>query len=178
MDRHDERDDDGSSAGALRAAWRAEDAEWSRAALERWQHEQTLVDVVRECMYRGDTVAVRFAAHTFTGVVTSVGDDVVRIAAPDGAVDVRVTPRMPAVVRIVSAARRGGTRGDTTLATFRARLRQLDRTRVRLGVHPADDAVEGTMLLGRDHVCVTDRDGGRAYVPMESVSWVRAVDVD
>ena len=171
-------DDDLWSAGALRAAWRDEEAEWSRAALERWQHEQTLVDVLRECMYRGDTVAVRFAAHTFTGVLTSVGDDVARIAAPDGAVDVRVTARLPAVVRVVRAARRGGTRGDATVTTFWARLRQLDRTEVQLGVHPTDDVVDGTLLVGRDQVGVTDRDGGRAYVPIGSVSWVRAVEVD
>ena len=91
----DDGDDDLASAGALRAAWRAEEAEWSRAALERWQHEQTLVDVLRECMHRGDTVAVRFAAHTFTGVVT-VGRRRHRSRRRAGrCVDVRVDARCP-----------------------------------------------------------------------------------
>ena len=48
---------------------------------------------------------------------------------------------------------------------------------VRLGVG-AGDEVTGALGLGRDHVCVTDRDGVRGYVPMASVCWVRPDDDD
>jgi len=65
------------AAGALRAAWRAEEAEWSRAALERWEHDRTLADVLRDCMHRGDTVAVDVDAQVFAGAVASVGVDMV-----------------------------------------------------------------------------------------------------
>ena len=63
------------------------------------------------------------------------------------------------------------------MSTFVARLRQLEGTTVRLGVD-AGDEVTGVLGLGRDHVSVTDRDGGRGYVPMASVRWVRPDDVD
>jgi hypothetical protein len=167
-----------ATAAALRAEWRAEEAEWSRAARERWEHGRSLVDVLRDCMHRGDTVALEVALLTFTGTVRSVGDDVVRIATPEGSVDVRVAPDAPAVVRIVTSAREGGGRGDASVPTFGARLRQLERTRVRLGLCGPHESVEGELLLGRDHVSVIDGDGRRAYVPIGSVCWVRPVDVD
>jgi hypothetical protein len=167
-----------ATAGELRAEWRAEEAEWSRAALERWEHDRTLVDVLRDCMHRGDVVALTFATVTFTGVVTSVGDDLARIAMPDGAVDVHVTTHLPAVLRVVTPARRGGGRGDTTVTTFAARLRQLEGTRLRLGVGMCDEALDGTLLVGREQVSVVGREGARAYVAIGSVAWVRPVEVD
>jgi len=166
-----------AAAHTVRAAWRADEEVWARAALVRWEHERTLVDVLRDCMHRGDTVAVGFASCTFTGVLTAVGRDVARIATPAGGVDLRVDATMPAVVRVVRPARGGGARGDDTVSTFVARLRQLEGTPVRLGVD-AGDEVAGALGLGRDHVSVTDRDDARTYVPMESVRWVRPDDAD
>jgi hypothetical protein len=171
-------DADLAAAGAWRAEWRADEAHWSRAALERWEHDRTLVDVLRDCMHRGDVVALTFATVTFTGVVTSVGDDLARIAMPDGAVDVHVTTHLPAVLRVVTPARRGGGRGDTTVTTFAARLRQLEGTRLRLGVGMCDEALDGTLLVGREQVSVVGREGARAYVAIGSVAWVRPVEVD
>ena len=167
-----------ATAAALRAEWRAEEAEWSRAARERWEHGRSLVDVLRDCMHRGDTVAVEVGPLTFTGTVRSVGDDVVRIETPEGSVDVRVAPDTPAVVRIVTSARAGGGRGDASVPTFLARLRQLERSRVRLGLRGPRESIEGEVLVARDHVSVVDGDGRRAYVPIGSVCWVRPVDVD
>jgi hypothetical protein len=164
-------------ARALRAAWRADEEVWARAAWARWEHERALVDVLRDCMHRGDTVAVGFASCTFTGVLSAVGRDLARITTAAGSVDVRVDATLPAVVRVVRQARGGGARGDDTVSTFVARLRQLEGTTVRLGVD-AGDEVTGVLGLGRDHVSVTDRDGARAYVPMASVRWVRPEDAD
>ena len=64
----------------------------------------------------------------------SVGADIVRVATADGAVDVRIVADAPVIVRVVESARRGGSRGDTTVTTFAARLRQLEGTRVHLGL--------------------------------------------
>ena len=166
-----------AAAHTVRAAWRADEEVWARAALVRWEHERALVDVLRDCMHRGDTVAFGFATCTFTGVLTAVGRDLARVTTPAGGVDVRVDATMPAVVRVVRQARGGGARGDGAVSTFVARLRQLEGTTVRLGVD-AGDEVTGVLGLGRDHVSVTDRDGGRGYVPMASVRWVRPDDVD
>ena len=101
-----------------------------------------------------------------------------RIATPDGAVDVRIDAAAPIVVRVVAAARRGGHRGDTTITTFVARLRQLEHTQVRLGLRADHEPLEGALVVGLDQVSVVDGDGRRAYVPIGSVCWVRPVDVD
>ena len=85
-----------AAAHTVRAAWRADEEVWARAALVRWEHERALVDVLRDCMHRGDTVAFGFATCTFTGVLTAVGRDLARVTTPAGGVDVRVDATMPA----------------------------------------------------------------------------------
>jgi hypothetical protein len=164
-------------ARAVRAAWQADEEIWARAAWARWEHGRALVEVLRDCMHRGDTVAVRFPTCTFTGVLSAVGRDFARITTSAGGVDVRVDATTPAVVRVVRQARGGGARGDDSVSTYVARLRQLEGTTVRLGAD-AGDEVTGVLGLGRDHVSVTERDGVRAYVPMASVRWVRPADAD
>jgi hypothetical protein len=163
---------------ALRAEWRDDEEAWSRAALERWEQDRTLVDVLRDCMHRGDTVAFAFAACTFTGPIVAVGSDLVRVATAAGGVDVRVEATLPGVVRVVGRVPRGGARGDGGVTTFLARLRQLDATRVRIGTDAAGHVATGELRLARDHVSVVDRDGDRLYLPMASVRWVRPDEDD
>ena len=103
----------GDAAASARAVWRADEEEWTRAAVERWHHGRTLLDVVRECMHRGDTVAVRVGAVTMTGTVRVVGDDVVSLASADGRVDFPLDSTTALTVRVVERARSGGTRGRT-----------------------------------------------------------------
>jgi hypothetical protein len=172
-------DDEGLAAAAgLRAQWRAEEEQWTRAALERWEHDRTLLDVLRACMHRGDTVALAFADRTFTGVVTAVGADLARVETVDGSVDAHLGATAACSLRVITTARAGGERGDPSVATFRARLLHLEGGVVQLGVRAPDDAVVGELRVGRDQVSVVDRDGARRYVPITSVSWVRPVDVD
>src|SRR5713101_2143013 len=124
-------------AGArVRAAWRADEEEWTRAAWEAWEHERTLADVARDAMHRGDVVVAILTSRTFRGLVMAVGVDLVRIAAPDGVVDLRLMADSPLTFRIVAPAREGGSRGEVGVATFRARLLQLeaDHTAVELGL--------------------------------------------
>jgi hypothetical protein len=82
------------------------------------------------------------------------------------------------VVRVVAPARRGGSRGDLTVTTFAARLRQLEGTWVQVGLRAPHGMAEGELLVGRDQVSLRHGDGRRAYVPIGSVCWVRPVDVD
>jgi hypothetical protein len=171
-------DADLAAAAALRAEWRADEDAWTRAALEQWEHDRTFADVLRACMHRGDTVALEFPGRSFVGVFTAVGDDVARVATADGSVDAHLHPHATLSVRVVAAARAGGDRGDPTIATFRARLLQLDGTVVQLGAHAHEHALTGRLRVGRDQVSVVDRDGAVRYVPTGSVSWVRPVDVD
>ena len=64
------------------------------------------------------------------------------------------------------------------MTTFVARLRELDGTTVRLGVDAGDEVTGVLRRRARPACRVTDRDGGRAYVPIGVGWWVRPVDVD
>jgi hypothetical protein len=169
-----------AAGAAVRAEWRADEEEWTRAALEAWEHERTLVDIARECMHRGDTIAIAVSGHAFTGAVVAVGDDVVRVATVSGSVDVNLDVDGGFMLRSVVAANAGGTRGDNTVATFRARLLELERRhqRVEVGVVMRADTMVGVLRVGRGQVSVEARDRGRTYVPVRAVGWVRPVDVD
>jgi hypothetical protein len=166
-------DDD---AAAVRAEWRVEEEQWSRAALERWEHGRTLADVLRDARDRGDSVTLVFASVAWSGRVAAVGDGVARVDAGSGApVDVRLGPDAPFVLRVRAGAR------DTPwarapLTTFTARLRELDGTAVCIGT--AAGVLEGSLRIGHDQVRVTAADGGVAYAPAGSVSWVRVVADD
>ena len=162
-------------AAAARAEWRAEAEDWSRAALEHWEHGRELVDVLRDCMHRGDMVTVAFPTVTWSGLLSAVGIDIARVDAGDTRVEIQLTPHSPFVVR-TRAGVLEGTRGDTTATTFTARLRELDGTAVCIGT-PAG-ALDGALRLGRDQLRLTDRDGGCSYVPTGSVWWVRPLDDD
>jgi len=106
--------DIGDAASVVRAEWRADEEEWTRAGLERWRHERSLLDLLRECMHRGDTIALSLSlgTFTFTGCVIAVGVDLVTLNLADGPVDVCCNPEAPLVVRVTERARSGGTRGD------------------------------------------------------------------
>jgi len=170
-------DADFSAASELRAGWRAEEEAWARAAFERWQLGQSLADVARDCMHRGDTVRLSFAAVTFTGAIVGVGTDIVCVATVAPArVDIALGSDAPFVMRVVPA-RGGGGRGDGTVTTFRARLRELDGSRVDVGLGNGS-ALTGVLRVGVDHVQTVDDDGARVYAPTGSVCWVRPVDVD
>jgi hypothetical protein len=164
-----------NDAGATRAEWRAEEARWSRAALEHWEHTRGLADVARDCMHRGDGVTFVFPAVTWSGSLVAVGADVARLAIGTAIVDVRLAATAPFVLR-VRPTDDHGRRGDASVTTFLARLRELDGIVVSIGL--MSGSLEGSIRLGRDQVRIDDRDGSSAYVPTESVWWVRALDDD
>jgi hypothetical protein len=163
-------------AAVVRAEWRAEAEDWSRAALEHWEHGRELVDVLLECMQRGDAITVAYHSVTWSGVLSAVGVDIVRLMTGTASVDVRLTPDAPFVVRRRTRSQGDGTRGDRTVTTFTARLRELEGTAVCIGTSAGP--LEGTLRLGRDQLRLTDQDGGCSYVPTGSVWWVRPLDDD
>jgi hypothetical protein len=177
----------GAATGSMREAWRTEEEEWSRAAAAQWAHGRSLVDVARELMHRGDTVSVTAGGAVFTGAVTDVGVDVMRVHTAAGAVDVQLAAvttgsgeqrhiRLPApvVLRVVERARSGG-RSSGGGGTFRARLLEHEADGIELAVGSAllGDDLYGTVTVGRDQVRVCDRDGGETYLPIAWISWVR-----
>ena len=168
--------DIGDAASVVRAVWRADEEEWTRAGVERWRHERSLLDLLRECMHRGDTIALSLplGTVTFTGRVTAVGDDLVTLALPDGPLDVCCDAQAPLVVRVVERARRGGTRGDA-VTTFRARLLELeiDERDVEVGTRTTGDVIRGQLTVGRDHVILHGRDAVDTIIALAAIAWVR-----
>jgi hypothetical protein len=164
-----------SEAGAVRAEWRAEEERWSRAAFEAWEHDRALVDVVRACMHRGERTCFVFTDVTWSGELVAVGRDVACIDVDDRVVDVRLSSCAPFMLR-VGPTIGDGRRGDASVATFTARLRELDNTPVCIGTSAGP--LEGRLRVGRDHVRITAGDGGVGYVPADSIWWVRPLDDD
>lgn len=164
----------GDAAAAARSEWRADEEAWTTAAVERWLHERSLLDVVRECMHRGDTVSVRFAPRVFSGCVRAVGVDLFSLDLVEGRVDVAAARGARFILRVEARARSGGARGDD-VTTMRARLLELETARcdVEVGVD-AGDAVRGQLSIGRDHVLVRSAASHDTVVPIGAVSWVLA----
>jgi len=165
----------GDAAAAARADWRADEEAWTRAAEEQWRHNRTMRDVIRDAMHRGDRLAFVFPATTLTGGVIAVGDDVVVLDTIDGPVDVNIAGPVPLVVCVVERARTGGTRG-ALLTTLRARAleHEMDARDVRVGCWTAPGVFEGRVRVARDHLVVTEHEGGGEIVlALTAVAWMR-----
>lgn len=166
-------------AAAVRADWQAEEAGWTRNALTTWHHGRTLADVLRDCMHRGDTVAVHALGVVLTGELVGVGVDVARLETAGGRFDIRVGADASVAVRVVSHAEAGGTRGDAGVTTLRHRLLEHEAvgTRVEIASPLLDDLYQGSVEVGSDHVAVLSGDDDRqvrtVYVPLAHVAWVR-----
>jgi hypothetical protein len=170
-------------AAAIRAEWRADEEQWSRAAFEQWEHGRGLADIARDCMHRGDIVTFAFASasglQSWTGVLVATGHDVARVDTGDVRVDVRLAVDAPFVLRVRPGTRAASSergRDDAGLTTFTARLRELDGT--TMGIGTPTGALEGRLRTGRDQLRVTGPDDVVAYVPTGSVWWVRPLDDD
>lgn len=162
-------------AAALRAEWRDDEEEWTRAAFERWEHGRTLVDVARDCMHRGDTVVIITAGVAFRGEIVAVGADTARVAVDrERAVDVNLAGDAPVVLRVDGRVRTRGSHDTDGARTFRARLleREVD-DRVELGAPVLAESLVGTLRVSADHVRIRTRDGADTFVPLRSVAWVR-----
>jgi hypothetical protein len=169
-------------AARVRADLRADEDDWTRAAVQYWTHARTLADVAREFAARGDDVVVETAGRSFRGVITAVGDDRLDLATHDGTVHVRLAlaesigaPLAPLALYRAARARRGGVRPPAALVTFRARLLELEIAGlpVRIGSSVVGGEFTGCLTVGRDHVVVH---GPRDTVL--PVCWVSYVVVD
>ena len=169
-------------AARLRADLRADEDDWTRAAVQYWTHARTLKDLAREFAARGDDVVVETAGRSFRGVIVAVGDDRLDLVTGDGMVHVRLAlaesigaPLAPVALYRAARARRGGVRPPAALVTFRARLLELEIAGlpVRVGSSVVGGEFTGCLTVGRDHVVV--------HGPRETVlpiCWVSYVVVD
>jgi hypothetical protein len=165
----------GDAGAAARAEWRADEEAWTRTAVEQWRHNRTMRDVLRDAMHRGDRLAFVLPAITFVGSATGVGDDVAVLDTIDGPVDINVSDQSLLVVRVLERAHAGGTRG-ASVTTLRARALELETETcdVRIGCCGAPTVLEGRVQVGRDHLVVSEREGGNdLVVALAAVAWMR-----
>jgi len=172
-------------ATRMRAEWRSDEEMWTTVAARQWAHGRRITDLVREYAARGDRVALDVAGRTFEGDVCAVGDDRLDLETASSAVtvhlavsDARPAVLLPIAVRRVSRARSGGTRLPAALATFRARLHELEGTgeRVRVGVLFPPGELVGAIVVGADHVVVGA--STEVVVPTAWIAYVAAVSDD
>jgi len=167
----------GDAAAALRAEWRADEEEWTAAAVAQWSHARTLLERARHHMHRGDTLHVELGATRVIGRVVAVGDDVFAIDGMGGRVDLHVGPHASLGWRVARHAPSGGSRG-LDVGSFRARLLELEmnETVVDLGLTIWSGSCRGRLTVGRDHVVVVDDDHVDMVVALSAVQSVRVVD--
>ena len=169
-------DDLRTAAARVRAEWRADEEQWATAAHEQWRHTRTLLDVARDHLHRGDTIALRWAGAPapVTGRVLEVAGDALALDTVGGQVHVPLGAGVPIAWRVVERAVHGGRRSGDPL-TFRARLLELESAGAAVAVAAFDDEVLcGTLRVGRDHVEVAAADV-TWVVALSAVRWVRVL---
>lgn len=159
---------------ALRLQRRESQEDLEAATAELEAASATLASVLREAGERGDRCVVEVGPHRLTGLVTHVGDDVLRVAGEAGtrwdiALDV------VAFVAIVTPGRVVHTVSSGHPVTMLARARELagrDAT-VDVGRTDRPDAVRGRLRAVSSTHLVLDRAGaGRALVAWSAVAWL------
>jgi hypothetical protein len=157
-------------AAEVRAEWRTDEEEWTRAEAERWVHRRSLADLAREYLHRGDTVAVIAGACMFRGTLARVGSDWLQVLTGAGAVDVALSAGV--VLRRIERARAGGCRDDGSVATFRARLLEYEASGVEVvvGAWSITTEIHGRVAVGRDHVVLT---GDGFETALGRIAWIR-----
>jgi len=173
----DEHPDLEAVGGAMREEWRAEQEAATRDAAEGFQHRQTLQDVLRDHMHRGDRLAVNVAGHRVAGVPEEIGADLLGLRTLFGRVDVHLAPGVPLWFEIYERAAAGGSRGvDVAGGSFvRAlQLRESDEAATVGTVFDAD-GFDGKLRVGADWLTVIARAGAETTIPLSFVSWASAL---
>jgi hypothetical protein len=126
-------------------------------------------------MHRGDEIAITVAGHRVAGTPEEVGPDLLAVRTPAGRVEVHQTATIPFWFEVAMRATEGGHRGsDAAGGRFRAALmmRGAD-ARVTLGTRDHPDGIDGSLVVGADHVVLTRTGGLEVVVPIVDVAWVR-----
>jgi hypothetical protein len=176
-------DDDGSAdperhpdltrvAGEMRAAWREEQDAATADAAAHWRHGRALTDWLRDRMHAGDLVGVTALARRFDGRVEEVGPDLLALRCEHGRVEIQLNAAIPVAFELVEHATKGGTRSSVR-RTFRDALLARDaQADLIVATVSQPEGVAGTVLVGRDFVCVVAASGTETVVPVAQVGWV------
>jgi hypothetical protein len=159
--------------GAVRAEYRAEADAAASDALDDWRHRRTLADIAVEIVHRGDRVAVILPHARFLGTAEAVGADLLGLRTISGRVDIHISSGVPLMMQIGERVRDGGAREVATDGDFRGALLARERLgEVTVGSTLLDEPIDGTLVVGQDHVCLVGRGGGETYLPLGTVAYV------
>lgn len=165
-------------AAQMRSEWLAEYEETAGEARMQWEHGRTMIERVRDLMARGDVVVIDVGDMSFRGTLTNLGTDWCTVTTDAGTVDVRLATHMgqlgtPAVIRQVERGRSGGMRAPQPPMGFRARCYELEMegAPVRIGSALHADTHTGSLVVGADHLVVTN-DQGETLISLDWVAWI------
>ncbi|HZI38594.1 MAG TPA: hypothetical protein VFF24_09835 [Acidimicrobiia bacterium] len=150
--------------------WREEAAADEHLTELQRRRAQTLADVAREAMHRGDRVTVEIAGMRLRHPVVAVGADYMVLDDDEGVVDVALAHATMTIDRRAS----GGVTGRPVATTLRARLAELEQAEAQVTVVTAGGGrEEGSLeLVAADHLVIDRAGGPRVYVPLGLVSLV------
>lgn len=155
---------------AMTEEWREEARADERAAAAGRLRARSLAEALGEAMAAGDTVTVRCGDRSWSGRVVGLGGDHALVAtATDGVV---VNLDGPVLVGR-RAATTGGTAGDRSHKSLRARLATLELVGEAVEVVTPHGSATGTLVAARDHLVVTG-ETGEHLVPIDEVGVVVA----
>jgi hypothetical protein len=107
--------------------------------------------------------------------VLEVGPDLLAIRSQLLRVDLHLHPSVPLLLE-PERKRESGPRGVAAAGSFRGALlaREQEAIDVVVGTTFTKEALEGRLVVGRDHVCVVGPRSAETYVPLAGVAYVTA----
>jgi len=160
--------------GAMRAEWRAEQADAAADAAAQWRHGRTLADWLGERMHAGDRVAATIGGQRFSGLVEEIGPDLLGLRCAFGRVDLHVAPGASLFFEIADKAHAGGERARSS-RTFHAALMERDaHPDMTIGTLHDPEGLDGALYVGQDFVSLVARLGAETVVPLHCVTWASA----
>jgi hypothetical protein len=162
-----------ATASVLRETWRAEQEAAAADAVDDWRHRRSLRDLALEIVHRGDPVVAILEHVRFFGDIEAVGSDLLAIRSVLGRVDIHLHDSVPLMLQVGERIRDGGARESLDEGDFRSSLLARERFgEVTLGCTFSPEPLDGTLVVGSDHVCLVGRGGGETYFPFGSVAYV------
>ncbi len=153
--------------------WRDEREQAARDAAVMRRHGLDVRERLRDAMARGDRIWLQSAATRCTGEVIEVDDDLVSLRTAGSRIDVRIDAVPQLSFGLVEMAAGAGRTPPLRSGGFRGRLLAAEDSGAQYVVQVRDaGALEGRVLVGRDHVDVVSSDGTTTTVTVAMISSV------
>jgi hypothetical protein len=162
-----------ATVSSLREVWRSESDVATAEAADAFRHSRTLKDVAIETLHRGDPVVVLMPNFRLQGMVEAVGPDLLAVRSVGGRVDVHLHDGIPMMLQIGERVHEGGARETVADGDFRSALLAHEKFgEVTIGCTLTEEAIDGTLVVGADHIGIVHRGGNETYFPLYTVSYV------